>query len=281
MTRATGRSRQLSPGKGHPGKRQAQAVGIPAAGKRWGVVGVWFLSLWLLLAAQAIALSPGEALAVITVHPEPVVSGDRVRLGDIATVESPDAALKEALENLEVGRAPLPGQVRWINEARLRVLLRRDRLPESRILIRGMKGNVPIRSQTQKPRAILVAAMDLERHQVLSPDAVQVAVMDPLRIPAGALDADWVPEDGWGRWRVTRPVRAGTPLDMSRLERRPDAERGQTVRLVARYGPVEVVAEAVLEQDARIGERVQVRVPGSEPVFARLVAPDRAEVDVQ
>lgn len=238
------------------------------------------MGLWLLLAAHAAALSPQEALAVITVHPEPVVSGDRVRLGDIATVESPDPALKATLESLEVGRAPLPGQVRWLNEPRLRVLLRRARLPESQIVIEGMAGNVPIRSQAQ-PRAVLVAAVDLERNQVLTPDAVKVAVVEAVRVPEGALEPGWVPEGGWESWRVTRPLRAGTPLDLSRIERRPDVERGRVVQLVARYGPVEVVAEAVLEQDARIGERVQVRVPGAEPVWARLVAPDRAEVDVE
>src|SRR5690606_16356862 len=65
-------------------------------------------------------------------------------LGDIAVIESDDPELAGALQSLDLGRAPLPNQTIYLNEPRIRVAMRRARLPEKRIVIDGPVENTSV-----------------------------------------------------------------------------------------------------------------------------------------
>src|SRR5690606_15346040 len=77
--------------------------------------------------------------------------------------------------------------------------------------------------------------------------------------------------------RTPAPERAPEPRVVEPVEVR----RGQRVGLIVRYGPVEIVTMARLEESARVGDVVRVRREGSEhDVWGLLVTPDRVEVDL-
>lgn len=70
-------------------------------------------------------------------------------------------------------------------------------------------------------------------------------------------------------------------LAESRVVEPVEVRRGQRVGLVVRYGPVEIVTMARLEESARVGDVVRVRREGSDhDVWGLLVSPDRVEVDL-
>lgn len=113
------------------------------------IVGVALcIMLW---AAAAVHAAPTAAhaaptAAVVRPHPEPQVTGPDILLGEIADVESDDAALLARLEKLSVGRAALPGQVRELHVGSIRVRLRQGGLPEKQIVIDGAEV-IPVRTR--------------------------------------------------------------------------------------------------------------------------------------
>ena len=253
-------------------------------------VGQALLSMLLAL-VLGLAGFPGEraaaeekpALAVITLRAEAEVAGPRVLLGQIAHIEASDPELRRALENLDVRRAPIPGQVVYLNEPRIRVALRRARLPEKEIVIHSAAEQVAITLGRGRrggaPREVLAAAVDLPRHQPLSPDVVEVVAHTPSSWDEDLLTPEDVSPEELTNWRTRRSIRAGTPLQLSRLEPTPHAARGSRVTVEVRYGAVEIVAPGTMEHDAWVGDTVRVRVEGSgQVVSGRLVAPERVEI---
>ena len=89
-------------------------------------------------------------LAKVVFHAEPAVSGDMIRLGEIARVESKDPELRRRLEALEVGRAALPGQSRFVHVGTLRLRMRQARLPERQIAIEAESETIPVLTRYQK-----------------------------------------------------------------------------------------------------------------------------------
>src|SRR5690606_23769697 len=87
------------------------------------------VAVWLLLAAGAAAAAASgaaEPLAVVRVPARAAVLGPDILLGDIAQIETADEELAGRLAALSLGRAAIPGQVRELNMATVRVRMRRS-----------------------------------------------------------------------------------------------------------------------------------------------------------
>lgn len=83
---------------------------------------------------------PGSAApgAVVDVFERPEVNQDKILLGHIARIKGTDSGLCRQLQNVEVGRSPLPGNSRRMDEGRIRVRLKQFNIDPS-----GVRLNVP------------------------------------------------------------------------------------------------------------------------------------------
>lgn len=128
--------------------RERRARGLRGGLAAWTLSGS-LLVLFLLMATPGAARA-GQAhplasfLARVVIVPEPAVSGDVIRLGEIARIESEDPALAAKLEALEVGRAALPGQSRVVSVGTVRLRMRQARLPERQIAIESPVDAFPV-----------------------------------------------------------------------------------------------------------------------------------------
>lgn len=145
--------------------RERRAGGLRSGLAARALLSGSFLILFLLMAALG-AAQAGQAhplasfLARVVIAPEPAVSGDVIRLGEIARIESEDPALADKLQALEVGRAALPGQSRVVSVGTLRLRMRQARLPERQIVIESPADAFPV----------------LTRYEALSAEALKNAV---------------------------------------------------------------------------------------------------------
>lgn len=146
-------------------------------------------------ALAARAWSAGESLARVVLDPEPVVDGDVIRLGQIARIESDDPDLRRRLEALDVGRAALPGQVRYVQVGTVRMRMRQARLPESQIEIVAEGETVAVRTGFQLLDAEDVKKLVHEWYEAtaaLPPGAsIRLELDVPAEpVPLGALTID-------------------------------------------------------------------------------------------
>ncbi|MCS7300827.1 MAG: hypothetical protein NZ556_04655, partial [Fimbriimonadales bacterium] len=92
------------------------------------------------VAARAFLPVPPASLdktvqATIRIPAEATVHAPRFRLGDIATIETEDSALREQLAQIELGASPLAGQTRVFTKQQLLTRLRQHKVDISAIQI--------------------------------------------------------------------------------------------------------------------------------------------------
>jgi flagella basal body P-ring formation protein FlgA len=87
-------------------------------------------SLWMWPAASGAAQT-----AVIRVHDRVEIDGDEVLLGRIAVIEGSDARWIRQLENIVVGRAPLPGKTRQYDRRYLEMRLKQSHVDLSTVVL--------------------------------------------------------------------------------------------------------------------------------------------------
>jgi flagella basal body P-ring formation protein FlgA len=91
------------------------------------------ISLTLILAAAVLVpaapLSALESEITVAVQPRAEVTGERIRLGDIALISGPDCALKNDLAELFITNAPAPGHRTHVRDAYVEHRLRASGLP--------------------------------------------------------------------------------------------------------------------------------------------------------
>ncbi|MBW1784108.1 MAG: hypothetical protein JRL30_25635, partial [Deltaproteobacteria bacterium] len=83
--------------------------------------------------------------AVVNVFEKSEVNGDEIRLGDISRVTGNDLKLVEKLRGIAVGRTPLPGKSRRIDEAQIRLRMKQFDIEPSHVRL-----NVPDNSQVAR-----------------------------------------------------------------------------------------------------------------------------------
>jgi flagellar basal body P-ring formation protein FlgA len=158
----------------------------------------------LIIAALTLMLVAAVAAAqeaTVEVRGEVTVSGPALTLGDVAAVETADAALAAALRDIRLGVSPMPGNWRELDREMIRAQLRRSGYSSSRVqLLCPALVKIYRNSQT-------VSQAEIEQHlrdyiaagAPWSPDEMQVTEVSRIGdtvLPAGALSIEIQPRGG-------------------------------------------------------------------------------------
>lgn len=143
--------------------------------------------------ALLLALPAQAAEAVIELRPEVLLSGPRMTLADVASVATPSAELRRALEEVPLGSAPLAGQIAQRSRAELDLALRGLSLARGVSIVWRGAERVRVQSQSQPLDGALL--LELARTQVqqglggpeVELDVRLVAPLPDLAAPAGPL----------------------------------------------------------------------------------------------
>jgi flagella basal body P-ring formation protein FlgA len=168
---------------------------------------------------------------------------------ELAVQEAVAARLDVPVTDVEVGPLGLPQGLNWVAE-----------LPsvgpvwgKVRVTVRGVLPSGDARyvlsSDIQAFRQLPIAASAVRAGEVVPVTTARVA-MDSLR---GA-----TPVDPAGTWVARTDMLAQAPLTTRSVRPRPDAQEGQSVRIVAGSGAVRVSAPGQLGEDAFVGAEIHV-----------------------
>lgn len=207
---------------------------------------LWTLALLVLWSSVCLA---GEQ-AVICLLDSAVVPGGDIKLGQIARIEGP-----EAIGNVVVGRAPLPGQSRRVHRGYVLVRLRQAGVKNAAVIgAEEVEVTTKLPAAEGEPVRVLLAAVDIPYNQIISEDMLQVDVLPADQAPPGALKD---PEEALGK-RPTRFLRAGAVLTDAVLDVVPLIQRGQQVEILAQVGDVSVSTPGIARSDGRRGDLIPV-----------------------
>ncbi len=272
-------------------------------GKGWGfglAFSVVSLAFFIAVSAVAVAAASAPRVAVI-LRAESTVRGQEIRLGDIAEIETRDAALLTRLRGIEVARAPLPGLTRTIDLPYLKARLRLQQIDPSSFLW-DVPASVSVTTASQRVggedllarirQHILAAAPAAGRGYPADRDHLSIqpgAVLPDLTLPAGALELKvrsrspgeltgsvsmvveaWV--DGALIRSVSVPVRVSALFDVL-VAARPIARHALLGAPDVRVERREVLAgqASLRELGAVLGRRAVRAIPAGEPILATLV----------
>jgi len=147
--------------------------------------------LALLLPATICNIFASELIRVQI--PENVqIAGDKILLGDIASITGSDSPLIQQLSAIIVGRAPQPGNSRRLDRGMINTRLKQNRIDPA-ILVLNMPASISVSRSCVKvsPEKIKEMVSDYISKNILSgnPDATikGIQVSDSLRLPVGTV----------------------------------------------------------------------------------------------
>lgn len=230
--------------------------------------------------------------ATIRIQAEFAVSGARFRLGDIATIETDDAALRERLAQIELGASPVAGQTRVFTKQQLLTRLRlhkidlnavRVEMPDSVRLTRTAHNLDPAQLE-QFAREQLKAVLGEAAHEwtLENPPA-------PATVPSGAVEFRLEGAPRVATESATIAIIAlveGQPRAKYLLrfkapqKTRPVAVRsGASVQVRVQSGGVILETRGVARATGAINEVIPVYIPDTQKTIrAQIVEPGVVEV---
>jgi len=104
---------------------------------------VWFLTFFPLPGISVHIFAAG--INTVRVFERSEIKYDRIRLGEIAEIKGADPALLKKLRDIVIGKAPLPGKSRRIDEDYIRIRLKQNGIDLSQIRLR-----VPIKAEVSR-----------------------------------------------------------------------------------------------------------------------------------
>lgn len=138
----------------------------------------------------------------------------------------------------------------------------------------AVERTVMLRCHTELELDVLIVAADAKRHDVLTTEHFNVERRTFSSLPRGGLLPLHVverPED----WRTTRPVRPGTVLTGSMVERVPAIAKGGSVNIVASLDGIVVSVPGVALADGRPGDVIRVENELSGQIVQAVVVDER------
>ena len=137
----------------------------------------------------------------------------------------------------------------------------------------GVCGKVSIPFKTAFWSQVPVATADTRAGEVVEFDLQRVLVSDIRGI---------VVEPDNGPWIAIGSLRKGEAVTHRRVKRQPVAAVGETIEIVAEYGPLTISAEGRMLADAFLGERVRVANLATDAVVhGVLIAPGKVRAGVR
>lgn len=138
-----------------------------------------------------------------------------------------------------------------------------------------MADNRSIRVELEALAEILIAADNLRRGEVISPDKVSVVQQDISRLKNPLFDG----EEIYGK-RLKRSLRLGQPLLRKQVEFPPLIKRGDRVVIQAQRGGLMLTAAGEAKEDGRTDETIRVINLGSRKVvLCRVVEASLVKVE--
>jgi len=134
--------------------------------------------------------------------------------------------------------------------------------------------NMSVRGTVEALAPVVVATGSLKRGQVLNPQNLTMAVMDlsSIRNPGFAQ------EDFIGK-KLTRSLRAGSPILLSMVESLPIVQRGERVKIIINSGPLHLTATGLANSDGILDQMIRVRnIASNKMIYCRVAAPGLVEV---
>lgn len=246
------------------------------------------LLIAVLLHIVASGVAAAKPLAVVTLKDGSVVSGADVLLGKIAQIEGPDD-IAQALSEVVVGRAPLPGKGRAISIGNVEVRLRQVGIStrdvevrtdngEEKITVVASDGASPAVSQSPDGGSdsieVWCLVSGLERHAPVTPDLVEKVAVPRYKFVGTPVQS----EEQLMGMRAKRTLRAGEVLTEEMLEPIPLVSKGSRVLLRATYGGVQVATAAVAESDGALGDVIPVvNIASGKTVHAYVIGQGTVE----
>lgn len=189
-------------------------------GKKCPLVLGFVSGLLGLVAFGGLGIAQEPARVTLRFRDEAVLQRGRVRLADIASVETADAALKAALEGLALGSSPRVGQTLSLRADSVRLLLRRDKalVAEKQVAFEGASTvRVRVESQEIEPSALMEPVRRWVENAVVTTfgaERVEVEFLTPplkVTVPKG----DWTVEPGLKRLPGRLPAMLSTPVSVA------------------------------------------------------------------
>ena len=118
------------------------------------------------------------------------IGGEEIRLGDVAGIAGEDSALVQRLRQISLGKAPQPGQYRWISPETVSFRLKQSSVDASQVVVNGRKKIRVFRQYTEVAgEQIRGAVEDFFRKNILArfPSAriKEIGKPDSVRLPEG------------------------------------------------------------------------------------------------
>lgn len=218
------------------------------------------------------------------------VSSTRITLSDVVP------SVPAALADIDLGKAPPPGQTRLLSFQEMAMQLKSAGVAASRLklpqavrvqsqaksyTVEALQELVGPQLQAAMPRGVTLHGFSVDSPRIMSPEVEVGSVHLPrLTMRSGrqnqiaTVDLLW---DGQMAFRL--PVRLEFEVGDEALSQ--VVRRGSSLTLSVRKGHVEISTLAQTLSTATVGELVTVRVAVTKKVVsARLVSPDRAELEI-
>lgn len=134
--------------------------------------------------------------------------------------------------------------------------------------------NMSIRGRIEATANIVVTAQAVKKDSILSPQLLTMAVTDISEMSGPQFEAS----DLVGM-KLTRSLKAGTPVLARMVESLPVVRRGEKVKIVINSGQLHVSATGFAFNDGRLDEMIQVQnLSSNKLIYGRVAAPGLVEV---
>ena len=134
--------------------------------------------------------------------------------------------------------------------------------------------NMSIRGNIEAIGQIVVSAKRLKRGQILEQEDLTIAATDisDLQQPGFSID-EFVGQ------KLTRTLRAGTPVVSTMVETLPVVHRGERVKILVKSGALQVTATGLAHSDGKLDQMIRVQnISSNKILFCRVAAPGLVEV---
>lgn len=134
--------------------------------------------------------------------------------------------------------------------------------------------NMSVRGNIEALAHVVISAGPLKKGEILRPQHLNTAMMD-----ISSLDnAGMAVEDFVGK-KLTRSLRAGSPVLLSMVEALPIVQRGERVKIVVNSGSLHVTATGLAHSDGIMHQMIRVQnISSNKMIYCRVAAPGLVEV---
>lgn len=134
--------------------------------------------------------------------------------------------------------------------------------------------NMSIRGKIEARANIITTAIPVKKGTILAPRHLKETVMDISELK----DPGFSTDEFLGK-KITRSLRAGSPVKVSMVESLPVIHRGEKVKIVIQSGAMLLTATGLAHSDGKIDDLIRVQnINSSKVVFGRVAAPGIVEV---